>query len=222
MNKVIVFIAIQLITVGTLFSQTTVSLTDIEAKIDHLIRQMTLEEKASLCSGRDDWSTKEIKRLEIPWIWLSDGPHGIRRAPATNKGGYGDQLPATCFPTASALASTWNVDLINAVGKTLGDECQALNVNVLLGPGVNIKRHPLGGRNFEYMSEDPILAGEIGAALINGIQSQGVGVSLKHYAMNNEEYMRMLTSSEVDLRTMHELYLVPFEIAVRKAQPWTV
>jgi len=195
---------------------------DIKAQVDKLISQLTLEEKVSLCSGRDDWSTQPIERLDIPWIWLSDGPHGIRRAPATNKAGYGDQLPAICFPTASALSATWDVDLIYKVGQTLGEECQALDVNVLLGPGVNIKRSVLGGRNFEYFSEDPILSGELGAAYINGVQSQGVGTSLKHFAANNVETERMYMNSNVDMRTLHEIYLTPFEIAVKKAQPWTV
>ncbi len=191
-------------------------------KINQLISQLTLEEKVSLCSGRDDWSTQPIERLDIPWIWMADGPHGLRRAPATNKAGYGDQHPATCFPTASALSATWDVDLIYNVGQALGDECQALDVNVLLGPGVNIKRSVLGGRNFEYFTEDPILSGELGAAYINGVQSQGVGTSLKHFAANNVETMRMFMNSNVDKRTLHEIYLTPFEIAVKKAQPWTV
>ncbi|MFO7674584.1 MAG: glycoside hydrolase family 3 C-terminal domain-containing protein [Lutibacter sp.] len=194
----------------------------MENKIDLLISQLTLEEKIALCSGRDDWSTMPIDRLNIPWIWLSDGPHGLRRAPATNKPGYGDQLPATCFPTASALAATWDVDLVYQVGQILGEESQAQDVNILLGPGVNIKRSVLGGRNFEYFSEDPILSGEIGAAFINGVQSQGVGTSLKHFAANNVETMRMFNSSNMDNRTLHEIYLTPFEIAVKKAQPWTI
>jgi beta-glucosidase len=191
-------------------------------KIDQLISQLTLEEKASLCSGRDDWSTQPIERLNIPWIWLADGPHGLRRAPATNKAGYGDQLPATCFPTASALAASWDLDLIRQVGEVLGSECQALDVNVLLGPGVNIKRSVLGGRNFEYYSEDPILSGEMGAAFINGVQSQGVGTCLKHFAANNVETMRMFMNSNLDTRTLNEIYLTPFEIAVKKSQPWTI
>lgn len=195
---------------------------DIQKKITQLISELTIEEKVALCSGRDDWSTKPIDRLDIPWIWVSDGPHGLRRAPATNKPGYGDQLPATCFPTASALAATWDVDLIYKVGQTLGEESQAQDVNVLLGPGVNIKRSVLGGRNFEYFSEDPILSGEMGAAFINGVQSQGVGTSLKHFTANNVETMRMYNNSNVDTRTLHEIYLRPFEIAVKKAQPWTV
>jgi beta-glucosidase len=195
---------------------------DISERVEKLLLQLTLEEKASLCSGRDDWSTQPIERLDIPWIWVADGPHGLRRAPKTNMPGYGDQLPATCFPTASALAATWDTDLIYKVGQALGQECQALDVNVLLGPGVNIKRSVLGGRNFEYFSEDPILSGEMGAAFINGVQSQGVGTSLKHYAANNVETMRMWMNSDVDTRTLHEIYLTPFEIAVKKAQPWTV
>lgn len=195
---------------------------DMKQKIEDLVSKMTLEEKASLCSGKDDWSTKPIERLDIPWIWVSDGPHGLRRAPATNQPGYGDQLPATCFPTASALAATWDLELIKKVGVALGEECQAQDVNVLLGPGVNIKRSVLAGRNFEFFSEDPILSGELGAAFINGVQSQGVGTSLKHYVANNVETMRMYNNSDMDIRTLHEIYLTPFEIAVKKAQPWTV
>lgn len=195
---------------------------ELDKKVSNILSQLTLEEKASLCSGRDDWSTQPIERLDVPWLWLADGPHGIRRAPETNKPGYGDQLPATSFPTASALAATWDIDLIHKVGATIGEECQALNVNVLLGPGVNIKRSVLGGRNFEYFSEDPILAGELAAAFINGVQSQGVGTSLKHYVANNVETRRMHINSDVDTRTLHEIYLRPFEIAVKKAQPWTV
>jgi beta-glucosidase len=206
------------------FMNAQISANDValQNKIEKLIEQLTIEEKVALCSGRDDWSTMPIERLDIPWIWLSDGPHGIRRAPATNKPGYGDQLPATCFPTASALAASWDIDLVYKVGQTLGEECQALDVNVLLGPGVNIKRSVLGGRNFEYFSEDPILSGEMGAAFINGVQSQGVGTSLKHFAANNVETMRMYNNSNVDTRTLNEIYLKPFEIAVKKAQPWTV
>ena len=216
-----IFLAAVLLMVLNMNAQESKS-DDMDMKITKLLSQLTLEEKASLCSGRDDWSTQPIERLDIPWLWLSDGPHGIRRAPETNKAGYGDQLPATCFPTASALAASWDVDLIHQVGEVIGEECQALDVNVLLGPGVNIKRSILGGRNFEFFSEDPILAGEIGAAFINGVQSQGVGTSLKHYVANNVETRRMHTNSDVDMRTLHEIYLRPFEIAVKKSQPWTV
>lgn len=201
---------------------TSLNAQDMEKKIDELIGKMKLEEKASLCSGRDDWSTQPIERLDIPWIWVSDGPHGLRRAPKTNMPGYGDQLPATCFPTASALAATWDLDLVYQVGQALGVECQANEVNVLLGPGVNIKRSVLAGRNFEFFSEDPILSGEMGAAYINGVQNQGVGTSLKHFVANNVETERMYANSDMDMRSLHEIYLTPFEIAVKKAQPWTV
>ena len=193
-----------------------------EQEAERLVAQLTLEEKASLTSGRDAWSTRPIDRLAIPYIWVADGPHGLRRAPSTDTWGYGDQAPATCFPTASALAASWDVDLLYRTGQALGGEAQALGVNVLLGPGVNIKRSPLGGRNFEYFSEDPLLAGELAAAYIQGVQSQGVGTSLKHYAANNQETERMFMNSHVDDRTLNEIYLTPFEIAVRKAQPWTV
>ena len=194
----------------------------LQKKVDKLVASLTLEEKASLTSGRDAWSTQPIERLDIPYIWLADGPHGLRRAPSTDTWGYGDQAPATCFPTASSLAATWDVDLVHEVGRALGQESQALGVNVLLGPGVNIKRSPLGGRNFEYFSEDPVLSGELAAAYINGVQSQGVGTSLKHFVANNVETQRMYMNSDLDDRTLNEIYMTPFEIAVRKAQPWTV
>jgi beta-glucosidase len=193
-----------------------------EQRAERLVSQLTLEEKASLTSGRDAWSTQPIERLGIPYIWVADGPHGLRRAPSTDTWGYGDQAPATCFPTASALAATWSRDMLYRVGQALGEEAQALGVNVLLGPGVNIKRSPLGGRNFEYFSEDPLLAGELAAAYIRGVQSRGVGTSLKHYAANNQETQRMFMNSRVDDRTLNEIYLTPFEIAVTEAQPWTV
>ncbi|NNK37074.1 MAG: glycosyl hydrolase, partial [Xanthomonadales bacterium] len=193
-----------------------------EQEAERLLSSLTLEEKASLTSGRDAWSTQPIERLEIPYIWVADGPHGLRRAPSTDTWGYGDQAPATCFPTASALSATWDLELVHRVGQALGDEAQALGVNVLLGPGVNIKRSPLGGRNFEYFSEDPLLAGELAAAYIRGVQSRGVGTSLKHYAANNQETQRMFMNSAVDDRTLNEIYLTPFEIAIKKAQPWTV
>ena len=191
-------------------------------QIQQLVSEMTLEEKASLCSGRDPWSTKPIERLGIPWIWMADGPHGLRRAPSTDKWGYGDQLPATCFPTASALAATWDTDLIHEVGQALGKEAQAQSIHILLGPGANIKRSVLGGRNFEYFSEDPILSGEMAAAYIDGVQSQGVGTCLKHYVANNVETNRMHINSDVDRRTLHEIYLRSFEIPIQKSRPWSV
>ncbi len=194
----------------------------IEQQIDKLIKELTLEEKASLCSGRDEQTLKPVERLGIPGIWVSDGPHGLRKSPNSNTDGYGDQLPATCFPTASALSATWNKELIREVGKYLAIECQAYNVNVILGPGVNIKRSSTGGRNFEYFSEDPIPSGELGAAYINGVQNEGVGTSLKHFVCNSQETQRMMVSSEIDERTLREIYLTNFEIAVKKAAPWTV
>ncbi len=188
-----------------------------------LIAQMTLEEKASMCDGLDYWHSQPIERLGIPAINLNDGPHGIRKKgdPKENK----DLLlgvPAICFPTASATACSWDTELIQKMGEALGEECLKEKVSVLLGPGTNIKRSPLCGRNFEYFSEDGVLAGEMSAAFINGVQSKGIGTSLKHYAANNQETRRMTVNAVVDERTLRETYLLPFEIAVKKAQPWTV
>lgn len=191
-------------------------------KIDQLVSKMTLEEKALLTSGRDAWSTQPIERLDIPYIWMADGPHGLRRAPTTDTWGYGNQAPATCFPTASALSASWDMDLLEEVGAALGVESNALGVDLLLGPGINIKRSPLAGRNFEYFSEDPILSGKLGAAYINGVQSQGVGATAKHYVANNVETQRMWTNSNLDDRTLNEIYMTPFEITVKESQPWSV
>jgi beta-glucosidase len=190
-------------------------------KISSLITKMTLEEKAALCTGASPWTTNPVERLGIPEMIMSDGPHGVRRVPDVNSMAI-ESLPATCFPTASCLASTWDVDLLHKMGEALAEECMALNVDVLLGPGANMKRSPLGGRNFEYFSEDPYLAGEMAASLINGIQSRGVGTSLKHYAANNQEFQRFSISAEVDERTLREIYLPAFEKAVKHAKPWTV
>lgn len=191
--------------------------TDLQSIID----QMTLEEKAALCTGASAWSTTPVERLGVPEMIVSDGPHGVRRVPDIHSMAL-QSLPATCFPTASCTASTWDVDLLKQMGNALAEECIALNVDVLLGPGVNMKRSPLGGRNFEYFSEDPYLAGEMAANLINGIQSKGVGTSLKHYAANNQEFQRFSISAEMDERTLREIYLPAFEKAVKQAQPWTV
>jgi beta-glucosidase len=184
-----------------------------------LVTEMTLEEKASLCSGRDFWTTKPIERLGLGSIFLTDGPHGVRKAADTD---FTNSAPATCFPTASAVACTWDVDLVREMGEALGREAQAQGVQVLLGPGLNMKRSPLCGRNFEYYSEDPTLAGRLAAAHVQGVQSQGVGACLKHFAANNQEFERTTTNSNVDERTLHETYLTAFEIAVREAAPWTV
>jgi beta-glucosidase len=189
--------------------------------IQSIIAQMTLEEKAALCTGASAWTTTPVERLGIPEMIVSDGPHGVRRVPDIHSMGM-KSLPATCFPTASCVASTWDVNLIKEMGIALGEECIALNVDVLLGPGINMKRSPLGGRNFEYFSEDPYLAGEMAVNFINGVQSKGVGTSLKHYAVNNQEFQRFSISAEVDQRTLREIYLPAFEKAVRYAKPWTV
>ncbi len=194
-----------------------------QEKIKSLIAQMTLAEKASLCSGQDFWHLKGIERLGIPSIMVTDGPHGLRKqAGQADHVGLNESVPATCFPTASALAATWNRALIYQVGQALGEECRQEKVGVILGPGANIKRAPLCGRNFEYFSEDPYLTGEIAKSHIAGVQSQGVGTSLKHYAVNNQEYRRMTIDAVVDERALREIYLPGYEIAVQGAQPWTV
>lgn len=192
---------------------------DYRGQADALVAQMTIEEQALLLSGDGWWRTHGIERLGLPAIVVSDGPHGLRKVVGA---GLDGSVPATCFPTAPGLAATWNVALAREVGAALGREAQASDVQILLGPGVNMKRSPLGGRNFEYFSEDPVLAGWIAAGYIEGVQSEGVGTSLKHFAVNNQEFERMATSSDVDERSLHELYLPAFEMAVDKARPWTV
>ncbi|GAA1957509.1 glycoside hydrolase family 3 C-terminal domain-containing protein [Microbacterium deminutum] len=187
------------------------------------IADLTLEEKASLTSGASFWYTKPIERLGIPSIMVTDGPHGLRKQrEGGDHLGLGDSVPATCFPPAVGLGSSWDVDLVERVGQALGVETSIENVAVLLGPGINIKRSPLCGRNFEYLSEDPIVSGVLGAAIVRGIQSKGVGTSLKHFAANNQENDRMRSSSDVDPRPLREIYLRGFERVVEDAEPWTV
>ena len=193
-----------------------------EATIQELMSKMTLEEKITLTIGKDFWSTNGVERLGIAPIALNDGPHGVRKPAASTEIGLGSSFAATCFPTANTLACSWDTALVEEVGEALGEECLALDVQVLLGPGVNIKRTPLGGRCFEYYSEDPVLAGELGSAFVNGVQSKGIGTSLKHYACNNQEFERMSIDVEIDQRTLREIYLTAFERVVRKARPWTV
>jgi len=190
-----------------------------QQKAADLVLKMTIEEKASLCSGLTSWTTKPIERLNIPSICMTDGPHGLRK---TEGNDFSKTIQATCFPTASALASSWDVDLLHKVGAALGQECQANDVQIILGPGVNMKRSPLCGRNFEYFSEDPVLSGNLAASFIEGVQSQGVGTSLKHFAANNQEFERLISDSVIDERTLNEIYLPAFEIAVKHAQPFTV
>jgi beta-glucosidase len=190
---------------------------------DDVLRQLSLPEKASLCLGADFWHTAAVERLGIPGVLVSDGPHGLRVQPMEGDHvGLGGSLPATCFPTASSLASTWDVALIEEVGAAIGLEARSQDVAVVLGPGVNIRRSPLCGRNFEYFSEDPYLAGRLGAALVHGIQGQGVGTSVKHFAANNQETDRLRVSADVDERTLREIYLPAFEHIVTTAHPWTV
>lgn len=183
---------------------------------------MTLEEKIGLLVGLDMWHTKPIPRLGIDSIMMSDGPHGLRKQKEGEQSGIYSSYPATCFPTASCLASTWDRTLLEKVGKAIGKEAQAEGISIVLGPGVNIKRTPLCGRNFEYYSEDPYLASELAASYIMGIQSQGVGACIKHIAANNQEYKRFTINAVIDERTLREIYLAAFEGAIKKAKPWAV
>ena len=194
-----------------------------KSKLQSLISEMTLEEKAGLCSGADFWHTKGIERLGIPQTMVSDGPHGLRKQEGdSDHMGLNDSIKAVCFPAGCATAASFDRALLRQVGETIGNECQAEDLGVVLGPAVNIKRSPLCGRNFEYYSEDPLLASEMATAVIKGIQSKNVGTSIKHYLANNQEYRRITSSSEVDERTLREIYLAAFEGAVVKAKPWTV
>jgi beta-glucosidase len=191
--------------------------------IKEILHNMTLEDKIRLCSGKDFWRLEDVPSFDIPSIRVADGPHGLRKqAGDSDHLGMSESVKATAFPTASLSACSWDTDLLYEMGEALGEECVAEQVSVLLGPGVNMKRNPLCGRNFEYFSEDPVLAGELAAAFINGVQSKGVGTSLKHFAANNQELQRMTGSSNIDERALREIYLLPFEIAVRKSRPWTI
>jgi beta-glucosidase len=191
--------------------------------IDNLISKMTRKEKAALCSGLDNWHTKPIERLNLPSSMMADGPHGLRKEyPSNESQSFVPSYPATCFPTASALASSWNRDLLFEIGEALAEECLQAGVSIILGPGVNIKRSPLCGRNFEYFSEDPFLSGEMAVNHIKGVQSKGIGTSLKHFAVNNQEFRRMAINAVVDERALREIYLPAFEKAVKEAHPWTV
>lgn len=191
--------------------------------VETLVQALTLEEKAQLCTGKDFWFLHGVERLGLPSIMVTDGPHGLRKqSGAGDHVGLNASVPATCFPTASATAASWNPELIEEMGRALGAECRAQDVSVLLGPGTNLKRNPLGGRNFEYFSEDPMMGGDFSTAWIKGVQSQDVGTSLKHYAVNNHELGRMTVDAVIDQRTLREMYLPAFEQAVKNAQPWTV
>lgn len=192
-------------------------------KIKELVANMTLEEKAGMCSGMDFWHTKPVERLGIPSIMVSDGPHGLRKQDdKADHLGVNESIKAVCFPTACASAASFNRELLTSLGETIGNECQAEQVSTILGPGANIKRSPIGGRNFEYFSEDPLVATELAGAFIHGVQSKNIGTSLKHFLANNQETRRMSCSSNIDERTLREIYLAAFEGAVIKEKPWTV
>lgn len=192
-------------------------------KHKEIINQMTMEEKAAFLSGKNEWQTRDIPRLHIPSILLSDGPHGIRKQEGNGDHlGLNPSLPATCFPTAAAVANSWNEELGEEIGRALGEEASALGVDVLLGPGLNMKRSPLCGRNFEYFSEDPYLAGKMAAAYIRGIQGKGVFACPKHFAVNSQELRRMAMNAVLDERTLREIYLTGFEIAVKEGRPGAI
>lgn len=199
------------------------NLTDRQSTGHSRARELTLEERAQLLAGESHWKTHAAPSADIPSLFLSDGPHGLRKQEgAQDCMGIAESRPATCFPTASALACSFDPELVERVGAAIGEEARRQGVDVVLGPGVNIKRHPLCGRNFEYFSEDPVVSGDLGAAMVRGIQSRGVGACLKHFAANSQEHARMVSDSVVDERTLRELYLAPFEHVVRHARPWSV
>ena len=195
----------------------------VSERARELVAALDLEEKASLCSGRGFWSTQPIERVGIPQVEVRDGPHGVRmQVGDVDHLGLRGSEPATCFPTASALAATWDRELVGEVAAAIAEECLEFGVGILLGPGVNLKRSPLCGRNFEYLSEDPHLAGELASAFVAAVQSRGIGTSLKHFAANHQETRRMTIDIVADERTLRELELAAFETVVRRAQPWTV
>lgn len=188
-----------------------------------ILAQMTLEEKAAICDGADFWHLKGMEKYGFPSIMVCDGPHGLRKKDYSKKGdSLSNSVPAISYPTAATTAASWDPELLYEMGVALGKKCLKEEVGVLLGPGINMKRSPLCGRNFEYFAEDPILAGELSAGFINGVQSMGVGTSLKHFCANSQETRRMTCDSVVDERALREIYLTAFEIAVKKAKPWTV
>ena len=188
-----------------------------------IISQMTLEEKAGLCSGADFWRTKAIERLQIPAVMVSDGPHGLRKqADEGDHLGLEESVVATCYPAGAGIAASFNREVAATLGDALGEEAATEGIHTLLGPAINIKRSPLCGRNFEYLSEDPCLAGEMAASYVNAVQNRGVGTSVKHFAANNQEYQRMNVDVRVSERALREIYLAAFEYVVKKAQPWTI
>lgn len=195
----------------------------MKERIDGILSKLGLEEKAALCSGRDMWTTKEFEALGIPSVMMTDGPHGLRKQRTDSDHlGLFESVPATCFPSGAGLASSWDTALIRKVGEALGKEARAEQIALLLGPAVNIKRSPLCGRNFEYFSEDPLLSSDMAKAYIDGVQSQGVGTSIKHFAANNQEKRRVSLDTIVDERSLREIYLASFESAIKDGKPWSV
>lgn len=191
--------------------------------VEEILQTLTLEEKAALCQGATFWNTVEIPEKGVPSIMVTDGPHGLRKQIGEEDNlGLNDSVPATCFPSAAAICNSWNKELIHRIGEALGEECLQEEVSVLLGPGVNIKRSPLCGRNFEYFSEDPYLSSNMAKNHVIGVQSKGIGTSLKHFAVNNQETRRMSVNAVVDERALREIYLASFEAVVREAKPWTI
>ncbi len=186
------------------------------------VNDLTLEEKAALTSGTNPWSLGNVAAKGLPNYTITDGPHGLRKAQNTESMDVEENVPATCFPPAASMACSWNPELVERVGEAMGEECIQEQVAVILGPGVNIKRNPLGGRCFEYWSEDPYLAGHTAVGIVKGVQSKGVGTSLKHFAANNQETDRLRISATISPRAMREIYLPAFEYIVKTAQPWTV
>jgi beta-glucosidase len=190
---------------------------------DEVVATLPLADKVRLLSGRGFWALEPVPGHGIDGILVSDGPHGLRcQGTASDHLGIAPAVPSTCFPTAAALGSSWDVELIEAVGDAIGAEARSLGVSVVLGPGLNLKRHPAGGRCFEYLSEDPLLSGRLAAAMVRGVQGRGVGTSIKHFAVNNQESHRLVVDAVLDERTLRELYLTGFEIAVKESSPWTV
>ena len=188
--------------------------------IDKLISEMTLEEKAGLCSGLDFWHTKPVSRLGLDSIMVSDGPNGLRTQKADSDHlGLGQAVTAVCFPTGSALGASFDTDIAGELGRTIADAAKTEGLHTVLGPAINMKRSPLCGRNFEYISEDPCLAGELAAAYVSELQKEGIGACVKHFAANNQEYCRMSTNTVVSERALREIYLRGFEIAVKESVP---
>ncbi|MFZ2758758.1 MAG: glycoside hydrolase family 3 N-terminal domain-containing protein, partial [Gemmiger qucibialis] len=195
----------------------------MDKKVQDILSKMTLEDKISLCNGADFWHSKAMAQYGIPAVTMSDGPHGVRcQKNGADMLGVNESEPATCFPTAVTSGATWDAELLKAEGQAIGEEGLSYGVDVVLGPGVNIKRNPLCGRNFEYFSEDPYLSGKMAASYVRGIQSNGISACPKHFAVNSQELRRMASDSVVDERTLRELYLTGFEIVVKEAKPKTI